>query len=175
MKIHHPPHIYLDNTYYFITARVYEGKRIFNTDQKKRILLNTIRVELHKNKYILMAWVILENHYHILFKTKLAFNLSRIMNRIHGLVSYRVNKIEKLQGRKIFQNYWDRCIRNEKDYYTHLNYIHHNPVKHGYVQKMSDYEFSSYNYWLKTKGLAWMRDCFSQCPVITSKGDYNIF
>ena len=71
---------------------------------------------------------------------------------IHGRVSYMLNQEDGTRGRKVFQNYWDRCIRNEKDFFTHLNYIHYNPVKHSLVDKMEDYEFSSYRYYLQRYG-----------------------
>ena len=38
--------------------------------------------------------------------------------------------------RAIWQSrYWEHLIRDEYDYETHVNYIHYNPVKHGYVKK----------------------------------------
>ena len=30
--------------------------------------------------------------------------------------------------------YWEHCIRDERDFENHLEYIHFNPVKHGYVK-----------------------------------------
>ena len=166
MKIHHPPHIYLDNTYYFLTARTYKGNSIFDNDEKKEIFLSNLKAEVLRHGYKIIAWVILDNHYHILFKSELSSNLSKIINKVHGLVSYKINKLDELRGRKIFQNYWDKCIRNEKDFWCHFNYIHHNPVKHRYVKKMKDYKFSSYNYWLEKKGKEWLSSCFTTYPII---------
>ncbi len=71
-----------------------------------------------------------------------------------------------MQGRKIFQNYWDRCIRDEADYYKHLNYILHNPFKHRYVSNMSDYIFSSYNKYLAKYGQEWVSSCFELYPIV---------
>jgi putative transposase len=34
-------------------------------------------------------------------------------------------------------------IRDERDYEQHVNYIHYNPVKHGYVAKAAEWEHSS--------------------------------
>ena len=71
-----------------------------------------------------------------------------------------------MQGRKIWQNYWDYCVRLEKDFWKHFNYIHHNPVKHGYVQKMEEYEFSSHGDWIKKRGEDWMMSIFREHPII---------
>ena len=116
--------------------------------------------------YILYAWVILDNHYHLEFKSKNANDLSKILNTVHGNVSYQMNVLENKRGRKVFQNYWDYCIRDEKDFFIHFNYIHYNPIKHGYVQKMVKYHSSSYKYWEQKKGNEWNMSTFEQYPVI---------
>ena len=41
--------------------------------------------------------------------------------------------------------YWEHTIRDEKDLNQHIDYIHYNPVKHNYVQKAIDWEFSSFS------------------------------
>ena len=47
---------------------------------------------------------------------------------------------------KIWQNrFWEHCIRNEDDYSQHVEYIHNNPVKHGYVSSPADWPFSSFH------------------------------
>ncbi len=163
--IHHPPHLYFDDTWYFLTARVYERQSLLN-DNTKQLLLNKIKAEFEKFSYSLIAWVILNNHYHLEFKTKNAGNLPKIMNQIHGYVSFMINKLEKKEGRKIFQNYWDHCVRDEKSFWRHFNYIHHNPIKHNYTAKMEDYRFSSYRIWLKKKGEDWLASCFEFYPII---------
>ena len=58
------------------------------------------------------------------------------------------------------------CIRTEADYWTRFNYIHHNPVKHGYVEQMEDWPFSSYRYYFENQGEEWLMDAFRQYPII---------
>jgi len=88
------------------------------------------------------------------------------INHIHGKFSYLFNKMDKSRGRKVFQNYWDTCIREEKDLWTRFNYIHHNPVKHGYCDRMEGYRFSSFARYLNEKGREWLDDCFMSYPVV---------
>lgn len=40
--------------------------------------------------------------------------------------------------------FWEHLLRDEKDYARHLEYIHYNPVKHGYVQRPIDWPYSSF-------------------------------
>ena len=52
----------------------------------------------------------------------------------------------------IWWNYWDYCPRDEKDYLIRLNYLFNNPIKHGYVNNLNDYPFSSFHYYMEKQG-----------------------
>ena len=47
-----------------------------------------------------------------------------------------------------------------------FNYIHHNPVKHGYAANMADWDYSSYQYYLSRYGEEWLADSFRRYPII---------
>ena len=57
----------------------------------------------------------------------------------------RINNSRKQKSeRGIWQRrYWEHLIRDELDYERHVDYIHYNPVKHGYVDKAFDWPYSS--------------------------------
>lgn len=40
---------------------------------------------------------------------------------------------------------WEHTIRDEADFSRHMDYIHYNPVKHGYVQHVRDWPHSSFH------------------------------
>ena len=165
-KQHHPFHLYLDDTVYFLTSRVRNSCPVLNTDEKKCMLLSLIKQVFSELGLVLYAWVILNTHYHLEFKTQRGRDLPKAFQTIHGRCSYKVNKLDDCRGRKVFQNFWDRCIRDQRDFYVHFNYIHHNPVKHGYVTQMDDYPFSSYQYWCEKKSEEWLLSCFNAYPIV---------
>jgi putative transposase len=41
--------------------------------------------------------------------------------------------------------FWEHAIRDEKDYRTHMDYIHINPLKHGLVQRVADWPHSTFH------------------------------
>ncbi len=41
------------------------------------------------------------------------------------------------------KRYWEHTIRDDLDFERHVNYIHINPVKHGYVKRAIDWPHSS--------------------------------
>ena len=73
--------------------------------------------------------------------------LSELMNNFHRFTANWLSKhnIRKVKE-KYFHNYWDTCITFEKSYFTRLNYIWFNPVKHGYVDSPEKWKFGSYYY-----------------------------
>ncbi|MCK5085358.1 transposase [Candidatus Parcubacteria bacterium] len=177
-KQRHPPHWYQDNTTYFITSRTVNAKKYFNDYDKKNIIYNILREGIKKFKIDLYTFVILDNHYHLLFKIKKGLELSGFMGYVNGKSSKILNEIENKQGRKVWYQYWDRCIRNEKDFFLHFNYEHHNPVKHGYVklqEEVLNYKFCSYKNWINEKGAEWMNDCFTRYSIKDITIDYDEF
>jgi putative transposase len=41
------------------------------------------------------------------------------------------------------RRFWEHCIRDERDFALHCDYIHMNPVNHGLCEKPQDWRFSS--------------------------------
>ena len=41
------------------------------------------------------------------------------------------------------RRYWEHLIRDDVDYQRHVDYVHYNPVKHGYVARATDWAYSS--------------------------------
>jgi len=70
---------------------------------------------------------------------------------IKGRFSRALPRGERVSGsrsrkgeRGIWQRrYWEHVIRGEEDYRRHMDYIHYNPVKHGYVERAIDWPYSS--------------------------------
>ncbi len=172
-KKHQPIHLYVENQLYFLTSHTYKNQYLLKNKPHKQHLLNKIETFFNEFDFVLYAWVILNNHYHLLFKSSDKTTLGKVIGKIHAGYSYELNKKENRRGRKIWQNYWDWCIRSEKDFLTHLNYIHHNPVKHGYVQNMEDYPFSSYTHWIDRKSKDWIHTVFETHPVIDFTIDHD--
>ena len=42
------------------------------------------------------------------------------------------------------RRFWEHQIQDEQDFEHHFNYIHYNPVKHGYVSCPGGWEYSSF-------------------------------
>ena len=92
----------------------------------------------------IIAWVILPDHFHLLADIG-DEDISRLMTKVKLSFStkYRISKGIK-SGRVWQYRFWDHIIRDQDDMNRHIDYIHYNPVKHGYVGKPGDWEMSSF-------------------------------
>ncbi len=168
MKEFHPPHIYQNETIYFITGRVVENKSLFHSSLKKELFLKVLKISLAKFSISIFAFVVNDNHYHLLAKITNAQALSYFVKNLHENSARLLNKIDGQPGRQVWYQYWDRCIRSEKDFWVRFNYIHHNPVKHGYFDnqnKLKDYKFCSFYLWARKNSLEWLESIFETYPI----------
>ncbi|HSJ03463.1 MAG: transposase [Verrucomicrobium sp.] len=99
-----------------------------------------------------LAWVVLPNHYHVLVQSDDVRLVLAAMGRLHGRTAFLWNGEDDLRGRQV----WFRCVetlmKSENHFWATMNYIHHNPVKHGYAGKWMDWPYSSASEYLETIG-----------------------
>ena len=106
-----------------------------------------------KHFFTLHGMVVLPDHIHMLIRlpennsdcavivSSLKALFSRSLPRGETISPSRERKRE----RGIWQRrYWEHEIRNQEDLNAHIDYIHINPVKHGYVARMADWPYSSF-------------------------------
>lgn len=55
------------------------------------------------------------------------------------------------------RRYWEHTIRDADDLQRHVDYIHYNPVRHGLVERASDWPYSSIHRYIETGsvGIDW--------------------
>ena len=151
---HVPPHLYRPRTKYFITASTYNSERILSDKAKDRLLSSMVK-GCSDYGWVLEDWVILDNHYHIMLEApENASNLPNLIRDVHRFTALWIKRNIPSSRRlpHVFQNYWDTCITYETSYFARLNYIYHNPVKHGYVNQAEEYIHGSYRLRICEKG-----------------------
>jgi putative transposase len=81
------------------------------------------------------AWCVLPNHYHALVEVSNVLALLRGLGLLHGRMSHAWNGAKNSRGRKVFFRAMERAMRSDRHFWATLNYVHHNPVHHGYVRR----------------------------------------
>ena len=137
---------------WFFTLVTYQRQMIFTDDHNIVKLLQTIKKVSMIKPYYIEAYVILPDHIHLIMslpegdkdfssrikmiKTLFTKDYLRDANEMP-----RNNKGERCVWQSRF---WEHWIRDDNDLERHLDYIHYNPVKHGYVELPEQWANSSY-------------------------------
>jgi putative transposase len=122
------------------------------------LLRAAFRLVRARHAFTMPAVVVLPDHLHAIWSMpegdadyatrwqliKAAF--SRAVPRGEFISSSRAGKGE----RGIWQRrYWEHTIRDEEDFARHLDYIHINPVKHGFVTRVGEWKHSSFHQFVR--------------------------
>ena len=146
---HNPPHLFLPNTFYMLTASTFQQEPLLLSPQRKTEWLESFLSAANIYKWQIAAWVILNNHYHgILRSPEKAGTLSKFVGSYHKHTARKWNIEDEMTGRKVWWNYWDTCLASENDFYNRLRYVFWNPVKHGLCDSPEKYKFSNYKEFL---------------------------
>jgi REP element-mobilizing transposase RayT len=94
-------------------------------------------------KYRLSAWVIMPNHVHLLCTPLSGHSLAEIMHSIKSFTSSEANKMLERNGRFWQKEYFDRYIRNARQFVRTVTYIENNPVRASLCAKAEDWAFGS--------------------------------
>jgi len=98
---------------------------------------------VEENQVICHAWVLMDNHYHLLLETP-AGNLSAAMKHLNGLYTQRFNKKHRRVGH-LFQGRFKALVVEKDTYLKELcRYLVLNPVRARMVKHPKDWKWSSY-------------------------------
>lgn len=138
---------------YFFTVVVADRRASILTERIDA-LSNAFRVVRAWRPFAMPAFVVLPDHLHCIWSLPEGdADFPARWNRIKGEFSRGVDdrgygspSRTSKRERSIWQRrYWEHLIRDERDLRNHIDYIHYNPVKHGWVQRPGDWPYSSFH------------------------------
>jgi putative transposase len=157
--LHAPPHPFREAGYYLVTAAIFEHKPIMSALSRRTELEMRLVGEMKNIQAEVIAWVVLPNHYHILVDVDSLDSVSCVLKHLHGTTSRKWNIEDSLtEKRRVWYKFADRMIRNENQLHQTFNYIHYNPVKHGYTNDIFEWPWSSLCLYGESVGRDWLRE-----------------
>ncbi|MFN5951300.1 MAG: REP-associated tyrosine transposase [Pirellulaceae bacterium] len=142
---------------YFLTVVTKNRFPYFQNSGACEILKQSWLKTMKEMPFHNLASVLLPDHFHCLWilppgDTKFSKRIGRIKSRFtiawlrqDGFESVVSESNSKHGNRGIWQRrFWEHLIRDEKDLESHFDYIHYNPVKHGYVSQSIDWKYSTF-------------------------------
>jgi len=131
-----PVRIEYENALYHVISRGNARQKIFLNDDNRIRFLKQLKDNLTTYGVILYAYVLMDNHYHLLLKTPKA-NLSRFMQRLNTSYSLYFRYIHNKPGHCLQGRYKAKLIESDAYLNTVSRYIHLNPVKVEEISKLS--------------------------------------
>lgn len=118
---------------------------IFKEELYKNLYLKLLSKISEEFNIAILAYVIMDNHVHILIYYNDVQHISKFMHKVNQNFAQIYNKNNDRVGYVFRNRYKCQQIKDITNLYIVLAYIHFNPYKAGIVNKLTDYKFSSYN------------------------------
>lgn len=136
---------------YHLILRSINQQEIFYDELDRRRFLQTLKNAKEKYQYELYAYVLMDNHIHLLLLDE-ENNLSKIVQSIATSYAMYFNKKYRRIGHLFFNRFKSKNVNTLSYFMNLIRYIHFNPEKAG-ICKYSKYAWSSYPEYFNSKGI----------------------
>ncbi len=128
---------------YFVTSNTWQRRKLFIKDRPAQIFLDCLFGYRDQGHFLLHAFVLMPDHFHLLLTPGPRTSLERALQFIKGGSSHRIRKELGYRFPVWQTGFDDHRIRSQSDYLERRNYIHANPVRAGLTDRAADYSYSS--------------------------------
>ncbi len=155
LRLEHP------GALWHVTSRGNERREIFRDDPDRELFLEILGRAVAMFHWRLYAWVLMNNHYHLLLETPEP-NLSRGMRQLNGIYTQRFNRRHGRSGHLMQGRFKGILVEKEAHLLELCRYVVLNPVRAGAARSARNWRWSSYrataghesaSEWLDTDGV----------------------
>lgn len=128
---------------YHVTARGNARQAIARDDRDRQQFVATVATMVEQYQVVCHAWVLMNNHYHLLLETPQA-NLSHALRHLNGVYTQAFNRRHRRMGH-LFQGRYKAIVVDKEGYLLELcRYVVLNPVRAKVVTEPQAWRWSSY-------------------------------
>lgn len=136
--------LYISDYPYHVTARSNNQEWFYISKQKLfEIFIEEIKSIKKKFGARTHAFVLMDNHYHLIISTTEEYDLGVVMQSLQRSISRKVNKVADRINHVFGGPYKGSLILNGNHYASVLKYLYRNPVKANLVSKVEEYSYST--------------------------------
>ncbi len=141
---HSPVHLLEKSGAFIVSSATYQKEPFFRGPANLDYLADSLLQLAGKYHWRLQAWAVFPNHYHFVALTpENPDTLRDFIRHLHSVTAIEINKRQSVPGRRVWFEYWDTRLTDEKSYVARLSYVHRNAVRHGLVREPSLYPWCS--------------------------------
>ncbi len=143
---------------YFFTVNLAERRSNQLLVQRIDALREAFRLTRRDHPFQIDAIVVLPEHLHTMwtlpegdadFSMRWSLIKARFSRAIEASERRSSSRMRRRE-RGIWQRrFYEHAIRDERDWEKHVDYIHWNPVKHGWVKRVAEWPYSSFHYFVR--------------------------
>jgi len=148
---------------FFITSTVAGFINVFNDKRACDIFADCLKFYQEREDLILLAWVLMPNHFHLIAKCGIGKNISSVIGNIKRYTARQIGQYladsgmthfldliglaaqkEPGKGTALWKPRFDSFVITSEDTLRQkMNYIHDNPVRRGFVDEPWQWRYSS--------------------------------
>ncbi|MGO8754330.1 MAG: REP-associated tyrosine transposase [Gallionellaceae bacterium] len=152
---------YIPGATYFFTVATHCRQHLLTDQRCRESLRNAINRVRSGMPFEIAAWVLMPDHLHAVWQLPpddKDFSLRWSLIKQHvtrdcvmWLPQQNPSPLRERRGEGgLWQpRFWEHLVRDELDFSRHLDYIHYNPVKHGYVSNVAEWPYSTFHRYVK--------------------------
>ena len=138
------PRKHIKTSFFHVITQGINKSYIFDKSEDIKYYIRLIYKLSKEHEIEIIAYCIMNNHAHMLIKTKKSDELSKYMQRLNCTYARYYNKKYDRVGYVFRDRYKSEGIYDEQHLYNCIKYIYDNPVKAGICSKAKDYPYSNY-------------------------------
>ena len=136
--------LFLPNNYYHIYNRGAHKVIIFRNDRDYMFLLKLVKEQAKKCNITVIAYCLMDNHYHFVLRQNGDIEISQFMQAIFNVYTKAFNTKYKQSG-TLFEGPFKAIHVDRNEYLLHLcRYIHGKPLEASMEVKPEQWDYSNY-------------------------------
>lgn len=129
----------------FVSLYTYGREPLLKSKESKRLLLAKLAETKKQFRIVIAAYVLLDDHMHLLFSAPPGSECSAIVNHLRaGMQNAWRKGVQSQEDAQIWEHGFKMSVvQGRNDLRNHLDFVHYDPVRHGLVERAGDYPWSS--------------------------------
>jgi len=134
---------------HFITFTCYHRQRYFTTSETHDLFLRCLEDMRRRFQMLIYGFVVMPEHVHLLVSEPERHTLADAMHYLKLSFAKRLRaQRQRVEWGSFWQKrYYDRNIRDAREFTLKLRYLHRNPVKRGLVSEPGEWKWSSFRHY----------------------------